>query len=201
MLTLFYQSFCPHSRFVRLVLAEAGLPFEGVEIKAGRENAKLMAVSPDGATPALLDDNGLGAPGEDIIVATLEETYPDIFGRAALLPASAAARLEVRRLARWFNGKMYQEASRWILREKIEKRFLPASQGGGAPDMDVVRAARENLRYHCATSAASPKRETGWRAIGCPTRTWRRRRNCLASTISAMRLGTAMKRRCHGTRG
>jgi glutathione S-transferase len=148
MLTLFHQAFCPHARFIRLVLVEAGLPFELVEIKTGRENPALMAISPDGATPAVLDDNGIGAPGADVIVATLEETHAEAFGRAALLPPGAPGRVEVRRLTRWFNSKMFQEASRWILREKIEKRFLPASQGGGAPDMDVVRAARENLRYH-----------------------------------------------------
>ena len=36
----------------------------------------------------------------------------------------------------------------WLVREKIYKRFLLAAQGGGAPDMDAVRAARANMRYH-----------------------------------------------------
>ncbi len=32
--------------------------------------------------------------------------------------------------------------------EKIYKRFMSREQGGGAPDMDHVRAARANIRYH-----------------------------------------------------
>jgi glutathione S-transferase len=34
------------------------------------------------------------------------------------------------------------------VREKIYKRFMSPEQGGGAPDMNAVRAARSNLRYH-----------------------------------------------------
>ena len=32
--------------------------------------------------------------------------------------------------------------------EKIYKRFMNSRDGGGAPDMDAVRAARANVRYH-----------------------------------------------------
>ena len=32
--------------------------------------------------------------------------------------------------------------------EKVFKRFTATEIGGGAPDMDAVRAARANLRYH-----------------------------------------------------
>ena len=34
------------------------------------------------------------------------------------------------------------------MQEKIFKRIMPAAQGGGGPDMNAVRAARSNLRYH-----------------------------------------------------
>ena len=34
------------------------------------------------------------------------------------------------------------------MHEKITKRFMSPAQGGGGPDMDAVRAARANLRYH-----------------------------------------------------
>lgn len=96
----------------------------------------------------MIDEQGFGVPGEDVIVATLEETHGDLFWQKRVLPSGFAERIEARRLTRWFNQKMHQEAARWILREKIEKRFLLPAQGGGAPDMEVVRAARENLRYH-----------------------------------------------------
>ena len=32
--------------------------------------------------------------------------------------------------------------------EKVYKRFMPREHGGGAPDMELVRAARANIRYH-----------------------------------------------------
>jgi glutathione S-transferase len=32
--------------------------------------------------------------------------------------------------------------------EKVTKRLMLPGQGGGAPDMELVRAARQNIRYH-----------------------------------------------------
>ena len=58
------------------------------------------------------------------------------------------SRAEARRLARWFNVKFFAEASRLLVTEKIYKRFMSPKQGGGGPDMEAVRAARANLRYH-----------------------------------------------------
>ena len=40
------------------------------------------------------------------------------------------------------------EVSNWLVTEKVYKRFMSAEQGGGAPQMDLVRAARVNIRYH-----------------------------------------------------
>ena len=48
----------------------------------------------------------------------------------------------------WFNVKLFNKSSQWLVREKVNKRFMSVSQGGGAPDMEAVRAARANLRYH-----------------------------------------------------
>ncbi len=51
-------------------------------------------------------------------------------------------------LTRWFNHKFYEEVTHWLVSEKIFKRFRSGAQGGGAPNMEAVRAARANLRYH-----------------------------------------------------
>ena len=48
----------------------------------------------------------------------------------------------------WFNAKFFNEVSHWLVREKVYKRFMSAEHGGGGPDMQAVRAARSNLRYH-----------------------------------------------------
>jgi glutathione S-transferase len=67
------------------------------------------------------------------------------------MPVDPLARAETRRLMHWFNVKFFNEASQWLVREKTRKRFMSLSQGGGGPDMEVVRAARANLRYHLRT--------------------------------------------------
>ena len=151
MLALYHRPFCPHSRYVRLAMAEAGLTFSLYDVKWGGKNAAFLKLSPEGTTPALIVDGRLGVPGEDVIVAYLEEAHAEKLQQNRLLPRDIAGRVEARRLTRWFNQKMHHDCVRWILREKIERRFLSEAEGGGAPDMAVVRAARDNLRYHVDT--------------------------------------------------
>jgi glutathione S-transferase len=67
-----------------------------------------------------------------------------------LLPGSSAERVEVRRLASWFNDKFHAEVSGPLVRERVFKRFMTAEQGGGPPDTDAIRACRTNIRYHLA---------------------------------------------------
>jgi glutathione S-transferase len=61
------------------------------------------------------------------------------------LPQEKRARVETRRLVAWFNEKFFSEVTSWLVTEKVYKRFSPQ---GGAPDMDVVRVARANIRHH-----------------------------------------------------
>ncbi len=37
-----------------------------------------------------------------------------------------------------------------LVTEKVFKRYMTPAQGGGAPDMAAIRAARSNIRYHLA---------------------------------------------------
>ena len=54
----------------------------------------------------------------------------------------------MRRLVDWFNGKFFGEVSNWLVTEKVYKRFMATEGGGGAPTMELVRAARSNIRHH-----------------------------------------------------
>jgi len=83
-----------------------------------------------------------------VIAEYLDETRGLGLGDRRLLPEDPAGRAEARRLMAWFNVKFFNEASCWIVREKVYKRFMPTEQGGGSPDMELVRAARTNIRYH-----------------------------------------------------
>ena len=102
----------------------------------------------EGATPVLIEDHPPALPGAGVIAEYLDETRGLGLGDRRLLPDDPAGRAEARRLMAWFNVKFFNEASQWIVREKIAKRFMSAAQGGGGPDMQAVRAARSNVRYH-----------------------------------------------------
>jgi glutathione S-transferase len=120
MLTLFHHPFCPHSRFVRLALGEY--------VEEGRPPV----------------------PGASIIAEYLDETRGAELGGQRLLPREPGARVEVRRLMSWFNDKFFAEVSGPLTMERLYKRQMPASAGGGSPDTEVIRAARHNMRYHLA---------------------------------------------------
>ena len=148
MLTLYHHPFCPHSRFLRVALAEYGIEPELVEEKVWERRREFLALSPEGVTPLALVDGVPPIPGADGFAEYLDEAIGAEFGDRRLLPEAPAARVEARRLTHWFNHKFFAEVSQWLVEEKINKRFRPADQGGGAPNMEAVRAARANLRYH-----------------------------------------------------
>ena len=148
MITLFHHPFCPHSRFVRLALNESGIEPRLIEERPWERRREFLLMSPEGATPVLIEDDGPAIPGADVIAEYLDETRGFEMGERRLMPDDALGRMEARRLTHWFNRKFFAEVSHWLVTEKIYKRFLSAGQGGGAPDMDSVRAARANMRYH-----------------------------------------------------
>jgi glutathione S-transferase len=148
MVTLYHHPFCPHSRFIRLVLGEMGIEPKLVEERGWERRREFLLIAAEGATPVLVEDHSTCLPGAEVIAEYLDETRGSSLGDRRLLPADPLARAEARRLTHWFNLKFFNEASHWLVREKITKRFLSPAQGGGPPDTDAVRAARSNLRYH-----------------------------------------------------
>lgn len=144
---LHHYPLCPHSRFARLALSEYGLEAELAEERIHERRAEFLALDPAGQTPVLVDGD-LVVPGAGAIMEYLDETYGAALGPRRLLPEAPAERVEARRLAHWFNGKFFTEASQHFVHEKVYKRYMPTESGGGAPDMDVLRAARHNIRHH-----------------------------------------------------
>jgi len=148
MATLYHHPFCPHSRFIRLALAEMGLEPQLVEEKAWERRREFLMMAAEGATPVLVQPQGAVLSGADLIAEYLDETLGPKLGDRRLYPEGSSGRAEARRLMFWFNAKFFNESSQWLVREKIHKRFMRPEEGGGAPDMHAVRAARSNLRYH-----------------------------------------------------
>ena len=150
MYTLYHHSFCPHSRFIRLVLGEYGLDLTLVDERPWDRREAFLALNPAGTTPVLLTDGFPPIPGAEIIADYIDETHGPELGDRRLLPVAMAERIEVRRLMAWFNEKFFEEASGPLVTERIYKRFMSEEVGGGAPAMDVIRAATANVRYHLA---------------------------------------------------
>jgi len=150
MLTLFHHPFCPHSRFIRLALGEHGLTARPVEERVWERREDFLTLNPAGTTPVLVTEGHPPVPGAAIIAEFLDEIRGGELGELRLLPRESGARVEVRRLMSWFHDKFFAEVSGPLTTERFYKRHMPLSAGGGAPDTDVLRAARHNIRYHLA---------------------------------------------------
>ncbi|MHB8886797.1 MAG: glutathione S-transferase family protein [Methylovirgula sp.] len=148
MVTLHHHPLCPQSRFVRLFLGEYGIDPQLIEEKPFERRQDYLLLDPAGETPLLIEDNGMVVPGAVTIAEYFDETRGLALGVHRLLPDDPAGRVEVRRLLHWFTQKFFAEVSSWLVTEKVYKRYMTRAQGGGAPDMDLIRAARANIRYH-----------------------------------------------------
>lgn len=146
---LYHHPLDPLSRFVRLILAECGIDAELVEERGFERRHEFLVLNPAGTTPVYVEQRtGTIVPGAGPIAEFLDETRGHTLGARRLLPEVPADRVEVRRLLDWFNVKFFGEVSNWLVTEKVYKRFMTPEQGGGAPEMELVRAARTNIRYH-----------------------------------------------------
>ncbi len=140
MRVLHHLPLSPYSRKVRLVLNEKRLPFELRAEKLAERRPDYLARNPANTVPMLVEENGLSIPDSAVICEYLEEAYPD----TPLLGRTLAERVEVRRLAAWFDGKFANEVTRNLVHEKIIKREV----GRGNPDATALRAGYANIAGH-----------------------------------------------------
>lgn len=145
---LHHHPFCPHSRFVRLMLAEYGIEPVLIEERVWERRPEFLALNPAGETPVLVEEHVPSVPGAAIIAEYLDETRGLALADRRLLPEDPLGRVEVRRLTAWFHEKMFVECTEPLVRERIYKRYMNREQGGGPPDATALRMARANLRYH-----------------------------------------------------
>jgi glutathione S-transferase len=148
MITLFHHPFCPHSRFVRLVLGEFGAQTRLVEERVWERREEFLVLNPEGTTPVLIEEGRPAVPGATIIAEYLDETRGAGQGDRRLLPVHPSPRVEVRRLSHWFHEKFFAEVSGLLVTERMYKQTMRTEQGGGPPDTSAIRAARHNIRYH-----------------------------------------------------
>ena len=142
---LFHQPLDVASRFVRLVLAEYRVEADLAVERVWQRRREFLALNPAATVPVLQMDEAV-LVGPTPIVGFLAEARPD--RGAPLLPRDPADRAEVRRLLDWALILMEADASAVLVLEKALKRQIPADQGGGSPDTQGMRIARDTLGWH-----------------------------------------------------
>lgn len=140
MRVLYHLPLSPHARKVRLVLAEKRLPFELRVEKTWERREAYLSLNPASTVPTLEEDNGLVVADSTVICEYLDEAYPDV----SLMGQTLAERVEVRRLAAWFDGKFGREVTENLLGEKHMRRLT----GRGNPEPAAIRTGYAALRYH-----------------------------------------------------
>ena len=140
MRVLYHIPLSPYARKVRLVLAEKRLPYELRLEKMWERRAEYLELNPACTVPTLVEDNGLVIPDFSVICEYLEEAYPD----SILMGRTLAERIEVRRLAAWFDGKFAAE----VTNESVRRKISPAPDRRGNPDPATIRMGFTALRYH-----------------------------------------------------
>ena len=137
---VYHLPLSPHCRKVRLVLAEKRLPFELRVERVWERRPDYLEANPAGTVPTLLEDNGLAIPDSSVICEYLDEAYPE----TPIMGDTIQERVEVRRLAAWFDGKFAAEVTQNLLGEK----YMRAQARRGNADPASIRAGYTALRYH-----------------------------------------------------
>ncbi len=146
---LTHYPLCPRSRAIRLALGELDIGLELAEMKPWDVGPAFLALNPAGELPVLALETGFILHGTYAISEYVGEEitrHPVDGGPVPLFPGNREERAEVRRLVDWFLRKFHDEVGLPVLEEKVYRRFRAGTDP--APDVDVLRAARHNLRYH-----------------------------------------------------
>ena len=147
---LTHYRLCPFSRSIRLALAELQLPVEFAEELPWEWRPEFLALNPSGDLPVLIRGNGVVITGSYAIseyLGEIEPLTPHDEIATTLFAGGSETRAEIRRLVDWFHGKLDREVTREMLRERLHSR-LRSELVSQAPDVDLIRALRTNLRYH-----------------------------------------------------
>jgi glutathione S-transferase len=140
MRALYHLPLSPYARKVRLVLAEKRLPVELHIEKPWERRPEYLELNPAGTVPTLVEDNSMVIPDSAVICEYLDEAYPE----NPLMGDTIVERVEVRRLAAWFDGKFAAEVTQNLLGEK----YMRQQARRGNPEPAAIRTGYTALRYH-----------------------------------------------------
>ena len=139
MVLLVHHSISPQSRKIRLIMAEKKMLFVLKEEEPWSISQDIIKINPSGELPVLIFDGNV-ISGNYAITEYLEESSPQY----KLLPEDLKERAKTREIMNWFDTKFYNEVYKYIVTEKIIKRF----QSKEAPNSKILKAGLNNLKYH-----------------------------------------------------
>ena len=139
MVLLIHHTTSPFARKIRLQMSEKRMLFILKDEEPWRLSADLYRLNPAGTLPVFLNDGSV-IVGHYAISEYLEETIKDV----PLIFGSSVQRADIRRMIDWFDDKFYREVYRYIVMEKVHKRF----SSGQAPDSKILKMGLNNLGYH-----------------------------------------------------
>lgn len=144
MRTLYHLPLDPFCRKVRLALGEKQLDAKLIEEAPWAQRDEFVALNHAVEVPVLVDADAAGRETvlaeSTAIIEYLDETYEG----ARLMPGTAKARAETRRIMAWFDIKFERDVNARTLRERVDKRL----RGQGGADVDRIRTGVEALAYH-----------------------------------------------------
>lgn len=139
MARLFHVPLSPYCRKVRLSLAEKKIEVELVEERYWEQDSDFLRRNPAGKVPVLRLDGQIMSESA-AICEYIEDTRPE----PPLMPKTAEARYEVRRLVGWFDDKFHHEVTSKLLYERVNKKMT----GQGYPDSKNVKEGARAIKYH-----------------------------------------------------
>ena len=132
---LIHLMLSPSCRLARLIVAEKRVACDPVQAEDARN-----------PMPIFVDLDGTRVEGLWALVDHLESHYPD----HPLAPADDVERRASLRWLDWAMGPLHEQVTQRIVYEKVGQRFTGAP-GRRAPDMNTIRAGREELKLALAT--------------------------------------------------
>jgi len=136
---LWHFALSPFCRKVRLSLAEKRIEVKLTDERYWEKDADFLRRNPAGKVPVLRMGQRLMSDSA-AICEYLEEVHPS----PPLLPKGPEARLEVRRLVGWFDGKFNDEVTSKLVGERVFKKMT----GGGYPDSANVKSGSKAVKFH-----------------------------------------------------
>ncbi|MFB0612791.1 glutathione S-transferase family protein [Aurantiacibacter poecillastricola] len=141
---LYHFPLCPFSRKVQLVLSEKKVPFVLQLAYPWRADEPIHGLNAASRTPVLERQDGkLVLTDSQAICEYFEETED----RSPLIPGSAVARAEVRRLTALFDDNLYGDVTELLLYEKMKKRLVLRQSPDSATLRAAMRLTHEHLDY------------------------------------------------------